>query len=337
MAAKTRTEKTPLAKELVKNSQDFSFVQAMRILYATFKNKERLDFRDIVTVRPELSMDFPGTDIADIEIHNNRIRMDVTFLGLYGASSPLPNFYTEELIDEENDGYSTSREFLDILHNPIYHLFFESWKKYKISSLLLEEGREDIEDIVCSLVGLGQKSLRENIPYSKNLVKYAGLISQSPRSAEGLRSIISHYLRLRNVSIQECVSRKVKILDEQHALLGESSNVLGENVVIGEEIEDLSGKFRIIVHIEKSKDLKTIFPNHEHYQELKNLVAFYLDVPLEWDLELVIQSRILKGAVIGTGSWSRLGYDTWLGVETLEEEQRVMIDPIYEQRKEYAS
>ena len=44
-------------------------------------------------VRPILSLGFPETDIATIKkIHQEKIRVETTFFGLYGVTSPLPNF-----------------------------------------------------------------------------------------------------------------------------------------------------------------------------------------------------------------------------------------------------
>ncbi len=44
---------------------------------------------------------------------DERFEVQVNFLGLYGTSSPLPVFYTEDLIDEASDDESVAREFIE--------------------------------------------------------------------------------------------------------------------------------------------------------------------------------------------------------------------------------
>src|SRR3990167_6541115 len=55
-----------------------------------------------------LSLELPKASIADIkriatEDAADKYEIQTSFLGLYGASSPLPNFYTEDLIAAEQE------------------------------------------------------------------------------------------------------------------------------------------------------------------------------------------------------------------------------------------
>ena len=63
---------------------------------------------------------------------DGRYRIEANFFGLYGVTSPLPTFYTEDLIDEMRQGHSAGRDFVDILHAALYPLLFRAWEKHRI-------------------------------------------------------------------------------------------------------------------------------------------------------------------------------------------------------------
>ncbi|HHO59242.1 MAG TPA: hypothetical protein ENJ64_03290, partial [Thiotrichales bacterium] len=72
-----------------------------------------------IRIRPELNLDYPQADIVAINaLDDGGYEILTTFMGLYGVSSPLPGFITEELLDDEWDEQNAAREFIDILH---YH------------------------------------------------------------------------------------------------------------------------------------------------------------------------------------------------------------------------
>jgi len=125
---------TGVLNELLKCGHEFSFVQVMRLArkHLDPKGEEGLPeipWQDRVRVRPELSLAFPASDVAGVEKDGDNLRVTTTFLALYGASSPLPTFYTEDLMDEASNDESVCRDFLDIIHQRLYHLWFQCWSK----------------------------------------------------------------------------------------------------------------------------------------------------------------------------------------------------------------
>lgn len=333
MGTETGQKKTLLKERITDQIDETGFIELLRILRKTMDVGSEEEFRNRVRIRPELSLDFPSSDMSNIEFSgDDKIVIDATFLGLYGASSPLPSFYTEELIEEMNDGFSTSREFIDIFNNPLYHMLYRSWVKYKLPIAIFENERSEIQDRVYAFVGLSGKSVRSRFSNPYGVIKYAGLITQNPRSSEGLRAIVSEHLGVDRVCIEECVSRKVDIPQDQRCFVGLSSNMLGEMCTLGSEIEDINGKFRIKVNIDSSESFYRALPYSDAYKELEELIEFYLDFPLVWDVEIDINGDFLECVRLGCDRWSTLGYDSWLGSEA-PTKGSVLIDPQYEQRK----
>ena len=61
---------------------------------------------------------------------NGPLRMSVTFMGLYGVSSPLPSYFTDPITLKKIE-YFELKKFLDIFTHRLYSHFYRSWKKYR--------------------------------------------------------------------------------------------------------------------------------------------------------------------------------------------------------------
>src|SRR3546814_3878702 len=109
----SRTQIEPLLKE----GHRYAFFQALRLLRLYMGEQA---FAQHVRVRPRLDLSFPENDIEHIARDGDTLHITANFFGLYGVTSPLPTFYTEDLIDERLAGASNSRAFLDILHAALY-------------------------------------------------------------------------------------------------------------------------------------------------------------------------------------------------------------------------
>ena len=190
------------------NPRGFSFLQAVRLLRQTHGGRGAVEaerfLRERLRVRALLSLGFPPTDLTEVEDlpgasdseegasgAPHRFRLTATFLGLYGPSSPLPTFYTEELLDEQSDDRSVSRDFLDVVGDGFFTLFFLAWTRHRLSLKVCEEGDEPTLERLYSLLGLGDPKVRAIFESPGQLLRAAGLLTQFPRSAAGLRGLLA--------------------------------------------------------------------------------------------------------------------------------------------------
>lgn len=284
-----------------------------------------------IRVRPELSMDFPDNDIVSITRKRSdpdKILLTTTFLGLYGASSPLPTFYTEDLLEEASHDRSISRDFIDIINMPAYHLFFKCWGKYSLFYNLMESDRDDMLDRLFCLLGFGTEKIRESFDKSHNFLRYIGLATQVPRSAEGLRSIISDAFKEPSIEIEQCVPVMAPIPDDQLLLLGVSGHCLGENSSIGSFVSDCTGKFRIHAGPISGIRLRHLLPGGTAFERISRLIDFYLDQPLDWDIEIEVVPAEISPTSLGERDYSLLGWSTWIKSDEEYRENRIRIDRI---------
>lgn len=319
MAGPDRKSALDLKLDILKQGHGFSFFQALRLLRRCgavgeeeYGNPEAGE--PSLRIRPDLSLGFPASDVARIEETPGGpagYRVTVSFLGLYGASSPLPTFYTEDLIDESLADSTTTRDFLDIFHQELYSLLFRCWSKYRqFVRVVEEESPEDLEKLFC-LMGLGEPELRKIAGGPYGLLRYIGLFAQHPRSAAGLEGLLRDAIGGPPVELIPCLLRKARIPPDQRAVLGESGRILGEDCFLGHEIDDRTGKFRLRIGPLDAGRFDSLLPGRPAHYRVAAIVGLYLTDPLEYDLELVLAAGEAKTASLGGDRWSALGLDTW--------------------------
>jgi type VI secretion system protein ImpH len=223
--------RAPSVDHLIKNARQYSFFEAVRLLQALHPDAPKLGRqgppeRERIRLRPLLSLGFPTSDIESAELigehasgaHDagapTRYRLDVTFLGLYGPSSPLPVHYTEDMVRHEEDE-SLLRGFLDIFHHRLLSLLYRAWEKYRHSVQFDAAGNDYFSRRLPTLAGLGHWSLNTDcsVP-SGRMLEYLGLLSLGA-SAESLRAMLQAHFPDAPVRIEQCVGAWARIPADQ--------------------------------------------------------------------------------------------------------------------------
>ena len=322
MAGQAGQPPVDLTAELLKKGHEFSFLQVLRLLRllghaAEIPEDPSADAQALPTlrIRAQNSLAFPAADIAAVEKTGDEepgFRVTATFLGLYGHASPLPTFYTEDLLEEEVSDESVTRDFLDIFNHRLFALFFRCCIKYRLSFQVLEErNAADLERLFC-LLGLGEPRLRKEIPKAYSLFRYIGIMTQRPHSAWGLETMLQDAFRGVPVRAIQCFLRHVRIPPEQRLCLGQACSRLGLDSVLGEQIQDRMGKIRLRVGPVDLATFQDLLPGSPEHERLAMLTRLYLQDPLDRDVELVLAENQARTVRLGESTMSRLGLDTWV-------------------------
>lgn len=310
-------------QQLLTKGGSFSFFQAMRLLRHLTKGVEECDEshkKGTVRVRPQLTLSFPPADIhsidaIDAEGESKRYQITATFLGLYGATSPLPTFYTEDLLDEAGRDESVTRDFLDIFNQRLYELLYQGWLKYRQYLQVSEENNSiHLERLYC-LLGMGSDAIRNGGNEAGDafrLLRYTGLFAQFPRSAAGLSTLLSDALKDMPLKIVPCVLRKAKIPESQQFKVGLSGTTLGHDTFVGEQIDDRMGKFRIQIGPLDQAAFLNFTPGSRGYDDLVALTELYVTESLAYEVELILAEKQAKTVRLGDPVRSVLGVTTWV-------------------------
>lgn len=322
MAATPGSADPSLEERLLEHGHDFSFFQAMRLLLMLAQRMRDGGDASKVRVRPELSLAFPPADVAGIEKTAYGYLLKVTFLGLYGQSSPLPTFYTEELFDDWASDRSAARDLLDVVNHHIASLFHDSIPKYWLCHQVAQ-GREEYLELLFCLSGLGGRNFRRGLSDPQALLRHAELLTRHPRSAFGLERFLSDALEV-PVKVIQCRKRRVPIPTDQRLQLGATNCGLGVDALVGDEVADLSGMFRLQLGPVDLETFSAYLPGSPGRRKLDSLIGCYLTTPLAWDLELTLVGSEAPATTLGVAMGGRLGWDSWLAPDGAKAEASVV-------------
>ncbi len=313
MVAKSQQSAAILIERLVKRSHNYSFYQAIRWLnhISNLQLQESGIALDI-KVTPHLSLDFAGNDIQKIIYtpETNSVEIIATFLGLYGTVSPLPTFYTENLIRDVNDGKKSGKEFLDIFHKTLYQKIYKMWSKYKLNMMATEAGNTKYLNRIYYLIGLGDKTLRDMVPDVKSLVRYTGLFSNSNRSLVSLETMLEDYFR---VTLKVSSTKRVinEIPSNQQVSVGLLNSHLGNDLYLGSQATGFGTYLKVDIYNLDIYQLKMFSDGGDYAKMLSFIVKFYSTVPVKCLLRLHLKDDYVVNVSLGDVNWAQLGQSTW--------------------------
>ena len=265
------------------------------------------------------SLGFPGSDVDRVEFFEEhgqmRARLRFNLIGLVGSGSPLPAFYGEQALGDSEEGNST-RNFLDLFHHRLHRLMLPIWRKYRYRASFESGALDPFSSQLFALIGLGGEEIRKAGELNwKRLLPYLGLLSLRAHSAALIEAVLRYYFKHAELTIEQCIERRVEILDEQRNRLGRANSLLAEDLVLGEHVRDRSGKFRIHIRELDWQRFHEFLPIGFGYQPLCALVRFTLRDPLDYDIRLVLRQEEIRELRIGEQNACRLGWTSWLGGE----------------------
>ena len=326
-----------IKNDLLSGGRGFSFFQALRLLRHILDTEDRqeggcLRLRDIppsrLKIRPHLSLAFPGAGVERIEeTDHGAVTLTTNILGLYGTGSPLPTFYTEDLIGDTDQGEKTVRDFIDVINHRLYHLLFEAWTKYKSMIKVLEEKDTVIVQRFYNIIGMDELSLGDLFENPRFLLKYSGLFAMSSRPASGLETLLADALRV-PVRVIQMVARKGIIPEDQRCRLGQNIR-LGLMSSLGKEVNSSNGAFRIEIGPLTGMDYRRLSPGEPAHRKLVSLTGLYVPSPLDYDVDLIMDKKEKpQTACLGAERYSRLGLDTWVFSDHGPDEFRTRFYPV---------
>lgn len=305
---------------LTKEAREFSFFQAVWLLEAAYRKVTSIDEKltpdgEVIRFCANASLSFPIADIDSIERvedadHGSPVyRIAVNFLGLYGPSSPLPPTYTVEVMRDET---GNQKDFLDLFNHRLLALFYRCWKKYRFYLTYEPGARDRLSQNLFALIGLRPPELRPSTGIDwLRLLPFAGLLGMRAHSATLVSQVISGYFDGLAVAVHQNVPRRVCIREEQRVELGRRNYRLGTNTVIGEDIADRAGKFRMILGPAPFAELAQYMEGGARHRVLHELVRFVVADQLDFDVEFAFTSAPVL--MLTDDCQCRLGCSSWLG------------------------
>ena len=250
---------------------------------------------------------FPGQPLQKIEQGDNgELVAWVTMIGLTGPSGVLPQHYTKTLMERAKSGDTAMADFYDVFNNHIIHLFYQSWKKYRLGVLArnINPHRDQFSKTVFGLSGL---DLKQDI----NITHYfSGFFANKKRTVGHLKNMMSSILGA-EVDVTSFVGQWLDLPDSARGKLNSFSpqGQLGQGMAIGKRHWDVNHKITVNVKQMTYESLSDVLPNGRHCKHVTDLVNAYVPTHISVDFNCEVNDIDHKPRL---GLGAQLSRNTWL-------------------------
>lgn len=277
--------------------------------------------------RATASLGFPGSDVVSLCMPSpGTYELEVSFLGLQGAQSPLPGYYLEALAHSAAHKENVSGDFLNFFNHRLLTLLHRGWRKYRHYARHQDGAKDGFSAKVFALAGLADTQLRGATPIDwSKMLAYAGLLAGRSRSPQVIAGIIGHCFDLTQVDIDEWQLRWVDIPEDQRSRAGLTNMSLGNDVVAGQRVADIGSKFALRLSGLTLERFRDFLPDGKEHEPLRTLVGFMLREPFAYDLELELLPSEIQPIRLGDADSCQLGWTTFVNPLELPRQRRVRI------------
>lgn len=336
-----------LLRRLLEKGCEFDFFQAVWLLDRYREDQVPVGERGPVAneafrFRPNVAMGFPASDIHRVaELRGDaggksNYRVEVNFMGLYGVSTPLPLHYAIDVLrsteqssptnpeageappeapmrGEPDLGRTPLRDFLDIFNHRLISLFYRAWLKYRYDMSYGIPGRDAITDYLLLLVGCPAAFTEETVRVPPlRLIRYAGILTQRPRSGATLEGMLSDYWQDYEIVVEQAVGRWVALSPTDLNSIGLANSRLGVDLTVGEQVYDLSGRFNVVIGPVDWDTYTTFLPGAERHEQTRALVELYCADPLLFNVDVRLVENQVPEMILSSGDRAgRLGFTSW--------------------------
>ncbi len=321
MASSHRSALDPLIGQLLAEPESVDFHRAVHLLQASVQGAAAVGRqgpieREAVRFRASLDLAFHNCDIAAIERRSDAgYQITGNFIGLYGAVSPLPSYFTENLLHA--DDHTLERGFLDLFHHRLYSLFHRCWQRMRIDLDYRGDGSDAFSRKLLSYAGLRPHDLAgDRLATPGRMLALAGSLAGESRSLSQIEAVVKAWFPDVPIDVEPCVGAWVAIPNDQQNRLGRSNCNLGQDFSLGSLVYDRACTFGISIGPVPLETCLRFLPSGDLMSELREVVDALNGESLDYRVDLhIIPAEVPRLCLEGlfSSDQTRLGWTCWLG------------------------
>lgn len=255
--------------------------------------------------------------VSRVETTAAGIEVETHLMGLAGPLSPLPPAYTELAARDRRRRAGGLSAFLDLFSDRLTWLFVEAAEKYSLAARLRWDGAQGNTILIAlrALIGFATPGIETRTPLPGDCtLRYAGLLAQRTRNAEGLRALVAAELAL-PVRVEQFRLRWRAVPEaEQTRMTGNPR--LGADTMAGSHAPDRAGQCRIVIGPIRYSDFTSLEQGRPRLERLQRLVRLYVGPVLDYDIQIVLDRRDVPETRLDAASpAARLGWNSWARCE----------------------
>lgn len=255
---------------------------------------------DIVDLGQDPDLGFPGGDFADAppEGKHGRPHLRAQFMGLFGPNGALPLNTTEEVLRWKTQGEPAFVRFADVFAARYLQLFFRAWSDSRAISQHDRPDDDRFASYVAAVSGNGAPSFRDHdrVPDLARL-PLVSIFGGRVRSAVRLRQMLQQYFSF-PVQVDEHVPTWLEFDAEDMRGLGKGG-ALGRDMYLGSRVRSVNEKICLHLHLPDVVEYQAFLPGQRRYQQLSDIVFWYLGKSHEVDLALSLPPDQIPSAQLG--------------------------------------
>lgn len=239
--------------------------------------------------------------------HENHIEIKAIFFGLFGTSSPMPNYILDKFARNEDSGNGFSL-FFDFLNNHVLWLLYESISLRNYHRTFSDDLNDRISYIFLKILGFG------NAENAKDYLAFSPLILSKRRPKPYIEKVLQYIFNLNNkISIIENIPQQILINITQQNALGIKNAILGKNFLLGKTICYHQNKILLDIEDLQYYEALAYFPNQTQFNRLKNSISFLTNNEFAIDLRLNIRYSPQMNFMLGNIANAKLRFSLLLG------------------------
>lgn len=322
----------PLADWLREEGYRFDFFQAVRLLERLRPNSIPLGEgadprREAVRLRSGLDLTFPASPVQGLETHGRPLssggplpELTANFLGVAGFVGPLPLPFSELILQRLREKDTGPRDFLDLFNHRILSLAFRIRRANRVGyERGAPEGHRFANYLFAHLgLGLPGDSLRERLKVpDRALLRYAGLLTQRPRSLTGLCALLGDHLRA-PIQAEPCRGAFRPLDADQRTAIGSDparsrNNALGQAALLGGQVWDQHAGFTLRLGPLGYRQYLDFLPGAAGLQALCQLTRFYSGPQLDFAVSVRVRGGEIRPSGLSAGGAPPSSATTSLG------------------------
>ena len=321
---------TPAIGEIAAGARRYSFFRMVYLLERVHEKAPPVGklgpaAEERIRLRADTSLTFSASDISELAQVKypdgvERTRVTSAFMGLYGAASPLPSYFAEQLAQSEyQGGPQPVRELLDVFHHRLLSLLYRVWTKYRLSTSYRKRGTDAFSRRMLCAVGVdGFRDERDKDGAGESLgrflrLRYAPLLASRSRSARGLAVVLEDLFGHINVRIEQFVGHWTRIERSSRNKLGVMNHQLGESFTLGRHVYDGAGRFTVVLGPLGYDEYLSFLPGGRRRPLLLSAIAAFTHGKQDVTLELHVNTAAAPRFQLGAPRASTLKRTAWLG------------------------
>ena len=243
--------------------------------------------------------------------------MIVRFFGLAGLTGPLPAPYAALAASQSKARRDVFNDFLDLFHDRLIRLFYESWVKHTLPAAYERAtGGDAATMLLRAFIGCG--TVQGDSGSADLALFFCGEFARQARSPGSLERLLREALRV-PARVEEFVGVWLPIACEEQSRLSGDGHApgngarLGTDALVGRQVWDIDGTFRIVLGPLSYSDYEKFLPGTAELGRLCQFARLFAPSHLQFFVRLELMSdEVPTLPLLSSNGKLFLGMSTWL-------------------------